>query len=114
MLPSARHRMVLFARFLGFEVLGEDGAARPPIGNECLEVYLMMLAASRQGQCPLLEPGMNEMKADREVLIKIVETVFASEVGLVLPSLSCAHERVLTNSQIQNISTIWHAKLIVE
>jgi hypothetical protein len=79
MVPPARHRMVLFARFLGFAVMDGRAKERGPIGVDGLEAYLVMLAVARQGECPLLEAGMKHMKANVEVLTRMVDCCFQDQ-----------------------------------
>ena len=79
MVPPARHRMVLFARFLGFTVLGDAGRQLSGISPGGLELYLAMLASTRQGKCPLLESGMSRMKADSELMESVVDHFFSSQ-----------------------------------
>ena len=76
LVPPARHRMVLFARFLGFTPMDGRGKDCSAIDVDGLETYLVMLAAARQGECPLLEAGVKRMKADVEVLTRIVDCLF--------------------------------------
>ena len=75
-LPQARHRMLMFARFLGFNEMDASGKHVGPLSLTELEVYLIMLGIARQGQCPLLEAGMSQMQADKDVLHSIVDVVF--------------------------------------
>jgi hypothetical protein len=79
LVPPARHRMVLFARFLGFTVLGDTGKQLPEIGPGGLELYLAMLASARQGKCPLLESGISRMKAEPELMESVVDLFFSSQ-----------------------------------
>ena len=79
MVPSARHRMVLFARFLQFDATSDTGGKLSGISTRGLELYLVMLACARQGRCPLLECGMSRMKAAPEVLESVVDQFFSSQ-----------------------------------
>ena len=75
-LPQARHRMLTFARFLGFDEMDASGKQAGVLSATELEVYLIMLGLALQGQCPLLEAGMSQMEADKDVLHSIVDIVF--------------------------------------
>ena len=68
--------MLLCSRFLGFNEMDASGKQVGPLTLTEFEVYLIMLGIARQGQCPLLEAGMSQMQADKDVLHSIVDVVF--------------------------------------
>eukprot|EP00802_Teleaulax_amphioxeia_P001791 Tamp_01793.p2 GENE.Tamp_01793~~Tamp_01793.p2 ORF type:complete len:411 (+),score=68.49 Tamp_01793:2255-3487(+) len=74
-----QHRMMLFARFLGFWVSNplDPQKIYDPIGPGGLQVYLTTLVRVREGQCPLLEPGVKSYKVRFDEFCAATDMVLA-------------------------------------
>eukprot|EP00960_Hanusia_phi_P006828 195040-Hanusia_phi.AAC.3 len=77
-----RHRIGLFARFLGFDFVEESRngtkVEKQAISLDGLEVFLNTLVVARQGICPLLESGMRSIRVKTKDFLAALDYVFSN------------------------------------
>mmetsp|Transcript_51977 Transcript_51977/g.161664 ORF Transcript_51977/g.161664 Transcript_51977/m.161664 type:complete len:966 (-) Transcript_51977:90-2987(-) len=77
-----RHRIGLFARFLGFDFMEESRngvkVEKHSISLDGLEVFLNTLVLARQGICPLLESGMRTIQVKTREFLAALDYVFSN------------------------------------